>query len=87
MIWIDACTVVNQHRKLGKNYSRLLSKNGGEFCNTVFVDWSSLCQDGSVLCYILMVGTTYIDAMDFNVINFNILKSLESEQPVCQIAV
>jgi hypothetical protein len=58
MIWIDACAVVNQHPKL---CSRLLSKNEGEFRKTVVVDWSSLCRDGSVLCYRLMVGTTYID--------------------------
>ena len=38
MIWIDACAVVNQRHKLCKNYSRLLSKNGGEFRKTVFVD-------------------------------------------------
>ena len=38
MTWIDACAVVNQRRKLCKNCSRLLSKNAGEFCNTVFVD-------------------------------------------------
>ena len=57
MIWIDACAVVNQHRTLGKNCSRLLSnKGGGEF-----VDWSSLYKDSSVLCYRLMVGTTDID--------------------------
>ena len=61
MIWIDECTVVNQRRKLCKNYSRLLSKNGGEFRKTVFVDWSSLCRDESVLCYMLMVDTTDID--------------------------
>jgi hypothetical protein len=35
MTWIDACAVVNQ---LCKNCSRLLSKNGGEFRKTVFVD-------------------------------------------------
>ena len=39
MTWIDACAVVNQRRKLCKNCSRLLSKNGGEFRKTVFVDW------------------------------------------------
>jgi transposase len=61
MTWIDACTVVNQHRKLCKNYSRLLRKNGGEFRKTIFVDWSSLFLDGSVQCYRLMVGTTDID--------------------------
>ena len=61
MTWIDACTVVNQHRKLCKNYNRLLRKNGGEFRKTVFVDWSSLFLDGSVQCYRLMVGTTDID--------------------------
>ena len=38
MTWIDAYAVVNQRRKLTKNYSRLLSKNGGEFHKTVFVD-------------------------------------------------
>jgi len=38
MTWIDACVVVNQRRKLYKICSRLLSKNGGEFCKTVFVD-------------------------------------------------
>jgi hypothetical protein len=37
MIWIDACVVVNQRRKL---CSRLLSKNGGEIRKTVFVNWS-----------------------------------------------
>jgi hypothetical protein len=31
-----------------------LSKIGGEFRKTVFVDWSSLWLDGSVLCYRLM---------------------------------
>jgi hypothetical protein len=61
MTWIDACAVVNQRRKLYKNCSRLLIKNGGEFHKTVFVDWSSLCRDRSVLCYRLMVGTTDID--------------------------
>ena len=58
MIWIDACTVDNQHRKFCKNCSRFLSKNGGEFHKTVFVD---LCREGSVLCYRLMDGTTDID--------------------------
>jgi hypothetical protein len=38
MTWIDNCAVVNQSRKLCKNRSRLLSKNEGEFCKTVFVD-------------------------------------------------
>jgi hypothetical protein len=38
-----------------------LSKNVGEFRKTVFVYWSSLCRDGSVLCYRLIVGTTDID--------------------------
>ena len=38
MTWIDACTVVNERCKLCKNCSRLLSKNGGEFRNIVFVD-------------------------------------------------
>jgi hypothetical protein len=61
MTWIEACAVVNQPRKLCKNCSRLLSKNGGEFHKTVFVDSSSLCRGGSVLCYRLMVGTTYIE--------------------------
>jgi hypothetical protein len=61
MTWIDAYSVANQRRKLCKNYSSLLSKNGGEFRKTVFVDWLSLCRDGSVLCYRLMVGTTDID--------------------------
>ena len=61
MTWIDACTVVNQCHKLCKNCSRLLSKNEGEFRKTVFVDWSSLCRDRSVLCYRLMLGTTDID--------------------------
>ena len=38
MTWIDACAVVDQRRILCKNCSRLLSKNGGEFRKTVFVD-------------------------------------------------
>ena len=38
MTWIDACVVVNQRNQLCKNSSRLLSKNGGEFRKTVFVD-------------------------------------------------
>jgi hypothetical protein len=38
MIWIDACAVVNQRRKLYKNCSRLLNKKRGEFHKTVFVD-------------------------------------------------
>jgi hypothetical protein len=38
MTWIDACAVVNQRRKLYKNCSRFLSKNGGELRKTVFVD-------------------------------------------------
>jgi hypothetical protein len=38
-----------------------LSKNGGVFRKTVFVDQSSICRDGSVLYYRLMVGTTDID--------------------------
>jgi hypothetical protein len=58
MTWIEASAVVNQRRKL---CNRLLSKNGGEFHKTVFVDSSSLCRGGFVLCYRLMVGTTYID--------------------------
>jgi hypothetical protein len=59
--WIDACAVVNQRRKLCKNCNRLLSKNGGEFRKIVFVDWSSLCWDGSMLCYRPMVDPTDID--------------------------
>ena len=50
-----------QARKLCKNYNMLLSKNGSDFCKNVFVDWSSICGDGFVQCYRLMVGTTYID--------------------------
>ena len=61
MILIDACVIIKQRRKLCKNCSRLLGKNEGEFRKTVFVDRSSLCRDGSVLCYRLMVGTTDID--------------------------
>ena len=33
----------------------------GEFRKTVFIEWSSLCRDGSVLCYTLKVGITDID--------------------------
>jgi hypothetical protein len=33
-----ACTVVDQRYKICKYYSRLLSKIGGEFRKTVFVD-------------------------------------------------
>ena len=53
--------VVNQRRKLHKNCCRLLSKNMGGLRKTVFVDWSSLCRDVSLLGYKLMVGTTDID--------------------------
>jgi hypothetical protein len=38
-----------------------LKQEWGKFRETVFVDRSSLCRDGSVLCYRLMDGTTYID--------------------------
>ena len=38
-----------------------LEQEWGEFCKTVFVDWSNLCRDRSVLCYRIMVGTTNID--------------------------
>jgi transposase len=40
-LWDDSdhvCTVVDQRHKICKNYSRLLSKIGGEFRKTVFVD-------------------------------------------------
>ena len=53
-LWDDsdhASTVVDQRHKI---LSRLLSKIGGEFRKNVFVDWSSLWLDGSVLCYRLM---------------------------------
>jgi hypothetical protein len=61
MTRIDACAVINQRRKLCKNCNSFLSKNGGEFRKIVFIDWSSLYRDGSVLCYRLMVDTTDID--------------------------
>ena len=64
--WIEACVVINQRRKFCKDYSRLLSKNVGEFRKTVFVDWSSLCREWSVLCYRLMVGTIDIDIEDMS---------------------
>ena len=60
MIWIDACAVVNQRRKLCKNCRTLFSKNVDEFRKIVFIDKSSICRDGSVMCYRLMVGTTDI---------------------------
>ena len=60
MIWIDACAVLtsatNSARTTAGSWARM-----GEFHKTVFVDWSSLCRYGSVLCYKLMVGTTYIN--------------------------
>ena len=38
-----------------------LEQEWGEFRKTVFVDRSSLCRDGSVLCYRLIDDTTDID--------------------------
>jgi hypothetical protein len=38
MIWIDACAVVNQRRKLCKNCRTLFSKIVEEFRKIVFID-------------------------------------------------